>query len=191
MKNDWFLWLCSFALISLVLGLGFSKKNLYAETNTVSSTVVNNTPPTANSPAVNIMNSDVCKTSSVGAIQLPYIGASGGTTITDLNCERIKLARSAYSMQMKVAAISILCQDYRVFDAMIMSGTPCPYMSSIGSDALEAWQTEEGQKLIPEGSQYKAVLLEQPQQIKEPTQQGDWDAIKDFGLIALSMLLIL
>lgn len=68
--------------------------DIKAETNTVSSTVVNNTPPTANSPAINIVNSDVCKTSSVGAIQLPYIGASGGTTITDLNCERIKLARS-------------------------------------------------------------------------------------------------
>tara|TARA_R100001460_G_C3534494_1_gene173873 strand:+ start:79 stop:627 length:549 start_codon:yes stop_codon:yes gene_type:complete len=163
--------------------------NVKAETNTVSSTVVNNTPPTANSPAVNIVNSDVCKTSSVGAIQLPYIGASGGTTITDLNCERIKLARSAYSMQMKVAAISILCQDYRVFDAMIMSGTPCPYMSSIGSDALDAWQTEEGQKLIPEGSQYKTVLLEQTQQ-KPIKEEGDWDAIKDFGLIALSMLLL-
>ena len=62
------------------------------------------------------MNSDVCKTSSVGAIQLPYIGASGGTTITDLNCERIKLARSsAYSMQMKVAAISIFVSRLSCF----------------------------------------------------------------------------
>ena len=39
MKNDWFLWVCSFALISLVLGLGFSKK-AHAETNTVSNSTV-------------------------------------------------------------------------------------------------------------------------------------------------------
>ena len=189
MRNDWFLWLCSFALISLVLGLGFSKK-AHAETNTVSSTVVNNTPPTANSPAINIVNSDVCKTSSVGAIQLPYIGASGGTTITDLNCERIKLARSLYSMGMKVAGVSILCQDARVWDAMHFSGTSCPYIGGlIGQDAVDGWMSEEGQKLIPEGSVVKAQF-QKTQTVNEPTKEGDWDAIKDFGLIALSMLLI-
>ena len=38
----------------------FSKKS-YAETNTVSSTVVNNTPPTANAPVLPNSNSDICK----------------------------------------------------------------------------------------------------------------------------------
>jgi hypothetical protein len=155
-----------------------------AETNTVSSTVVNNTPPTANSPAINIVNSDVCKTSSVGAIQLPYIGASGGTTITDLNCERIKLARSLYSMGMKVAGVSILCQDARVFDAMIMSGTPCPYMSDIGEDALKQW--EQNPDKVPQGS----TALIKPKPIKQETQEGDIDGLKNFGLMALGLLLI-
>ena len=67
-----------------------------AETNTVSSTVVNNTPPTANSPAINIVNSDICKSGVSGAIQSNVIGFSTGVTITDMNCERIKLARSLY-----------------------------------------------------------------------------------------------
>tara|TARA_R100000329_G_scaffold50263_1_gene46317 strand:+ start:3780 stop:4355 length:576 start_codon:yes stop_codon:yes gene_type:complete len=191
MKNDWFLWLCSFALISLVLGLGFSKKNLYAETNTVSSTVVNNTPPTANSPAINIVNSDICKSGVSGAIQSNVIGFSTGVTITDMNCERIKLARSLYSMGMKVAGVSILCQDARVFDAMYFSGTSCPYIGGkIGQDAVDGWMSEEGQKLIPEGSVVKAQF-QKTQTVNEPTKEGDWDAIKDFGLIALSMLLIL
>jgi hypothetical protein len=158
--------------------------DIKAETNTVSSTVVNNTPPTANSPAINIVNSDVCKTSSVGAIQLPYIGASGGTTITDLNCERIKLARSLYSMGMKVAGVSILCQDARVFDAMIMSGTPCPYMSSIGEDALDLW--EQNPDKVPQGS----TALIKPEPIKQQTQKGDIDGLKNFGLMALGLLLI-
>lgn len=164
--------------------------DIKAETNTVSSTVVNNTPPTANSPAVNIMNSDICKSSSVGAIQLPYIGASGGTTIKDLNCERLKLARSLYSMQMKVSAISVLCQDYRVWDAQIMSGVPCPYLSSIGNDALEGWKSEEGQKLIPEGSMYKKYFLQESQQLTQETKEVDNDGLKNFALMALSLLLI-
>ena len=60
MKQDWFMWLCSVVLITFVLIIGFQKK-IQAETNTVSSTVVNNTPPTANAPVVPNSNSDICK----------------------------------------------------------------------------------------------------------------------------------
>lgn len=155
-----------------------------AETNTVSSTVVNNTPPTANSPAINIVNSDICKSGVSGAIQSNVIGFSTGVTITDMNCERIKLARSLYSMGMKVAGVSILCQDARVFDAMIMSGTPCPYMSDIGEDALKQW--EQNPDKVPQGS----TALIKPKPIKQETQEGDIDGLKNFGLMALGLLLI-
>ena len=85
-----------------------------SETNTVSSTVVtNNTPPTANSPSVVVNNSDVCKTAVAGAVQTQILGISSGITVTDENCERIKLSRSLYSMGMKVAAVSTLCADPR------------------------------------------------------------------------------
>ena len=70
-------------------------KSATAETNTVSSTVVtNNTPPTANSPSVVVNNSDVCKTAVAGAVQTQILGISSGITVTDENCERIKLSRS-------------------------------------------------------------------------------------------------
>ena len=42
-------------------------------------------------------------------------------------------------MGMKVAAVSLLCQDYRVFEAMKMAGTPCPYEGKIGTQATEEW----------------------------------------------------
>ena len=42
-------------------------------------------------------------------------------------------------MGMKVAAVSIMCQDKRVFDAMKMAGTPCPFLGKIGKDASDAW----------------------------------------------------
>ena len=57
----------------------------------------------------------------------------------DENCERIKLSRGLYDMGMKVAAVSMMCQDVRVFDAMLMAGTPCPFKGKIGDEALEAW----------------------------------------------------
>lgn len=63
-----------------------------ADTNTVSSTVVtNNTPPTANAPSVVVNNSDICKTATSGAVQTQILGIASGITITDENCERIKL----------------------------------------------------------------------------------------------------
>ena len=57
-----------------------------------------------------------------------------------MNCERIKLSKTVYDMGMKVAAVSLMCQDDRVFQAMEMAGTPCPYMGKIGNEASEAWQ---------------------------------------------------
>jgi hypothetical protein len=122
-----------------------------ADTNTVSSTVVtNNTPPTANAPSVVVNNSDICKTAASTAVQTQILGLATGVTITDENCERIKLSRSLYSMGMKVAAVSTLCADPRVWDAMYMAGTYCPYMGAIGEEAKEGW--EANSDLIPEGS---------------------------------------
>ena len=40
---------------------------------------------------------------------------------------------------MKVAAVGILCQDIRVFRAMLMAGTPCPYEGRIGMEAKASW----------------------------------------------------
>ena len=130
---------------------GLMNSALGADTNTVSSTVVtNNTPPTANAPSVVVNNSDVCKTAVAGAVQTQILGISSGMTVRDENCERLKLSRSLYAMGMKVAAISTLCADSRVFDAMWNAGTYCPYNASIGEDAKKGW--EENKDKIPEGS---------------------------------------
>ena len=116
----------------------------YAETNTVTSTVtgtttVDKTPPTASAPNVMINNQDVCSTGTSAAVQTQVLGIAGGTTIRDLNCERLKLSRALYGMGMKVAAVSLLCQDARVFESMEMAGTPCPYKGKIGIEAAKAW----------------------------------------------------
>jgi len=123
---------------------------VFAE-NTVSSTVVTDkAPPTASAPSIVVNNSDVCKSAYSVAAQTGFVGIASGMTVTDENCERIKLSRGLFGMGMKVAAVSMLCQDVRVFDAMIMAGTPCPYKGKIGAEALEAWKKNPNE--APEGS---------------------------------------
>ena len=171
--------------IILTFTLVFSAVNSAkgADTNTVSSTVVtNNTPPTANSTSVVVNNSDVCKTAVAGAVQTQILGISSGITVTDENCERIKLSRSLYSMGMKVAAVSTLCADSRVFDAMHMAGTYCPYMGAIGEEAKEGW--EKNSDMVPEGSLvFKKIEIEQ----KEKQTTGLTDGQKLFKFIIAGM----
>ena len=132
-----------------------------ADTNTVTSTItgtntitgtttIDKTPPTANAPNVIINNTDVCKSGYTAGIQSSVVGLATGISIRDQNCERLKLSRSLYAKGMKVAAVSTLCQDYRVFDAMMMAGTPCPYKGKIGDEALVAWQ--ENPRNVPRKS---------------------------------------
>ena len=118
-----------------------------AQTNTVSSTsstvsgttTVDRTPSTASAPSVVINNQDVCSFAASAAIQTQILGLAGGTAIRDLNCERLKLSRALFRMGMKVGAVAMLCQDARIFQAMEMAGTPCPYMGKIGLEAAKEW----------------------------------------------------
>ena len=146
------------ALSFLVLTV-FVSTTVLAETNTVSSTVVTDkTPPTASAPSVVINNTDVCKSAKSAAVQTQILGFAGGVTVTDETCELLKLSRSLYGMGMKVAGVSLLCTDHRVFDAMWMAGTPCPYKGKIGNEARVAW--EANPKDAPEGNTVLVVKEE-------------------------------
>ena len=174
-------------MLRLIIILLFVSSQVFAETNTVSSTVVtNNTPPTANSPSVVVNNSDVCKTAVAGAVQTQILGISSGITVTDENCERIKLARSLYASGMKVASVSILCQDPRVWDSMAMAGTPCPYMGSIGQDAETGWK--DNMDMIPEGSVVYAKWNDEINQIKvKEGVESDGAKLAKFIIAAMVM----
>ena len=117
------------------------------QTNTTTSTTTNTTTTngsdvpvnSANAPSFSAMSQDVCSTGISGSVSTLGFGVSGGKHIRDLNCERIKLSKVLYDYGMKVAAVSILCQDERVFEAMQMAGTPCPFEGKIGKAALDQW----------------------------------------------------
>lgn len=115
---------------------------------TESTNTVITPPPTAVSPGINNTNSDLCVVAESGAVQTQILGVSSGSTAVDVNCERLKISKTLYDMGMKVAAVSVMCQDPRVFDAMLKAGTPCPIDGKIGEEALATW--EKNPEMKPE-----------------------------------------
>jgi hypothetical protein len=110
-------------------------------TSTNSSTSnIRSAPPTAAAPSFSAQSQDVCATGASAGVQTFGVGISGGKTFRDMNCERIKLAKVLYDFGMKVGSVALLCQDERVFEAMINAGTPCPIDGKIGKNAMAIWQ---------------------------------------------------
>src|SRR6056300_1440782 len=119
-----------------------STTNSTVTTNGKMETTINQPPPSAISPSFSSgNNSDLCTIGVAGAVQTQILGISAGTTFTEQNCIRLKNAKTLYDMGMKVAAVSVMCQDEKVFDAMNHAGTPCPYEGTIGEAARLGWET--------------------------------------------------
>jgi len=59
-------------------------------------------------------------------------------------------------MGMKVASVSMLCQDTRVFQAMEMAGTPCPVDGKIGEEAKLIW--DEYPERRPDYDEWKETV---------------------------------
>ena len=141
--------------------------------NSKSETTVISPPPTAMAPGISASNSDLCTIGVSGAVQTQILGIALGKTVRDMNCEKLKNAKTMYDMGMKVAAVSVMCQDRRIFDAMMDAGTPCPYDGMIGANAKEAWELNEE---------------------RQPYKKGNMDADKKstlFGAGAVGSLLLL
>ena len=118
-------------------------------TNGSQTTTVKSPPPSAIAPQFSSgNNSDLCTIGATGAVQTQILGISVGSTFTEENCIRLKNAKTLYDMGMKVAAVSVMCQDKKVFDAMMNAGTPCPYDGLIGNEAKAAWQAETAKQPV-------------------------------------------
>ena len=126
---------------------GYEQSTTYESGSESSSTTTNTSnsnirsaPPTAGAPSFSSMSQDVCSSGASVGVQTFGLGVSGGKHFRDLNCERIKLGKVLYDFGMKVGAVALLCQDERVFEAMINAGTPCPIDGKIGKEAMLLWK---------------------------------------------------
>ena len=108
-------------------------------TNSTSNSNIRSAPPTSSAPSYNSMTQDVCAVGGSLGVQTFGLGISGGKHFIDKNCERLKLSRILNDFGMRVAAVAILCQDERVFEAMEQAGTVCPIDGKIGAEAMELW----------------------------------------------------
>jgi len=110
-------------------------------------------PPSAIAPSIQSGGNDTCTVSYSAAVQTQILGMSGGGHIRDLNCERLKNAKTLYNMGMKVAAVALMCQEETVFKAMEMAGTPCPYKGEIGATAQALWDNDPERKPVDDGKE--------------------------------------
>ena len=165
---------------SITGGYPSSATNTYQSGSSNNTTTTNNStsnirsaPPTASAPTVTNSGSDVCLSGASAGVQTFGLGVSGGKSFRDKNCERIKLSRELNTLGMKVAAVAILCQDERVFEAMEQAGTPCPFEGKIGKQAKAAWKKYN--KLRPDHDTYvKNLKIKEKadrQEIKEMTKE--------------------
>ena len=114
-------------LLSLHTNLQAADSNIYYK---------DQPPASAISPSISIGGAmDVCVVVRSGAIGTGLFNASAGIHVVDKNCERIKLSRSLAQLGLKVSATAILCQDNRVFTAMLAAGSPCPIDGLVGKEA--------------------------------------------------------
>ena len=110
-------------------------------------------PPSAIAPSIQSGGNDTCTVSYSAAVQTQILGMSGGGHIRDLNCERLKNAKTLYNMGMKVAAVALMCQEETVYKAMEMAGTPCPYKGEIGATAQALWDNDPNRIPVDDGKE--------------------------------------
>jgi len=81
---------------------------------------------TAVSPSLMSSGTESCLQSISGGLQLVGIGVSTGKYIQDEECNRRRNAITLSNMGMKIAAVSLMCQNADVWRAMLLAATPCP-----------------------------------------------------------------
>jgi len=146
--------------------------NKSESTQTINQNIKQEAPPaSAIAPSIMSYSQDLCTVGRSGAFQGQLFGLSTGRTVVDQNCERLKLSKYLYDMGMKVASVALLCQDIRVFKAMMMAGTPCPYNGAIGDSAKTAWVANVSDR--PDAKEHKKRLRREAKKDKADKKKKD------------------
>ena len=114
------------------------------QTNTTTNSTTNNSNQetavnSATAPAMSVYGQDSCVIPLSIGMTVVGFSTSMGTYHHDMECERRKKAKLLNGLGMKVAAISLMCQDKDVWKSMMDAGTPCPIDGLIGEQAKQRW----------------------------------------------------
>tara|TARA_R100000655_G_scaffold34945_2_gene67928 strand:- start:9550 stop:10173 length:624 start_codon:yes stop_codon:yes gene_type:complete len=148
---------------------GYSSETTYqsgSSSNTTNTTNNSNNTKTAvnpsNAPAMSVYGQDSCVIPLAAGITVIGFSGTYGSYYTDPACELRKKSKLLDKLGMKVAAISLMCQDKAVFDAMMNAGTPCPIDGLIGQDAKEKWLEKRKKDLTNETNKRSMTWNEKP-----------------------------
>ena len=138
---------------------GYSSETTYqsgSSSNTTNTTNNSTNTKTAvnpsNAPAMSVYGQDSCVIPLAAGITVIGFSGTYGSYYTDPACELRKKSKLLNKLGMKVAAISLMCQDDAVFDAMMNAGTPCPVDGLIGEQAKARWLEKRKEDLSNETS---------------------------------------
>ena len=111
----------------------------------------------ASAPSMSVYGQDSCVIPLAAGVTVIGFSGSFGSYMVDEECERRKSVAVLAKLGMKVAAISLMCQDENVWQAMMDAGTPCPIEGLIGAKAKERWM-EKRRKELTGGTQTKPSM---------------------------------
>lgn len=127
---------------------GYESSTTYQSGSSSNTTTTNTTNNSTNqetavnsamSPAMSVYGQDSCVIPLSLGMTVIGFSTSMGTYYHDEQCERRKKSKLLNALGMKVAAISLMCQDKSVWQAMMDAGTPCPIDGLIGEEARKKW----------------------------------------------------
>ena len=124
-----------------------SSSNSTTNNETNNSTNTKTAVNPSNAPAMSVYGQDSCVIPLAAGITVIGFSGTYGSYYTDPACELRKKSKLLNKLGMKVAAISLMCQDDAVFDAMMDAGTPCPVDGLIGEQAKARWLEKRKQEL--------------------------------------------
>jgi hypothetical protein len=125
-------------LVGLLLG-GLTASAM-AQDSTMTMNYRGQPPPSAMAPSISSFSQDNCLVAISGAVSSTVIGFAAGSYMMDEDCSRRKWATFLSNNGLKVAAVAIACSARSEnWDAMMMSGTPCPIDGLVGDAARNEW----------------------------------------------------
>ena len=132
---------------------GYESSTTYQSGSSSNSTTTNTTNNSTNqdtavnsssAPGMSVYGQDSCVIPLAAGVTVIGFSGSFGSYMIDEECERRKASAVLAKLGMKVAAISLMCQDVDVWQAMMDAGTPCPIDGLIGQKAKERWNEVGG-----------------------------------------------
>jgi hypothetical protein len=134
-----------------------SESTTTTNNDTTNSTNTKTAVNSANSPSMSVYSQDSCLRVLSGGITIIGFSGSFGNYIVDENCERRKSVAVLAKLGMKVAAISLMCQNEDVWQAMWDAGSPCPIEGLIAEKAKAKWM-EKRRKELTRGTAAKPSM---------------------------------